>query len=542
MKQYPWYPTKKYGTFADFVSALPQFGEKPAVTEYDRQGQKATHSYAELYADVCALAQSLQAQGIAGQHTAIVGENSYAWIAAFLAVCSSGGVAVCIDIEQPDETIAQMLALADVQNVFASGSMIGLCRKIAEKNGDPERIFSLENEKMQALIHEAPDSDFSFPTLTPDQPAVIAFTSGTTAQAKAVLLSGRNLLSNAANASAVLDLGASTFSGLPFFHTYGLTCGVICSLLQGCHLTVNGNLRTMLRDLRLCNAETMFSVPLILEVVWKNVRQELEKQGELKNAERLLKICRLFGALGRKLTQKQREALHDKYFGALKTVICGGAHINTDISKTMDALGVAVLQGYGITECSPLIAVNRNEFHRPHTVGTVLPGWQIKFENDEILVCGESLMLGYYHDEEATSAVIKDGFFRTGDLGSFDPQGQLLIVGRTKNLIVLKNGKKISPERIEELILRIPLVKEAVVYGSVSGSVADDVKPAVSIFPDPQATAGMGRYEILNALQEKVNQINASLPTYQQIRMITLREKEFDKTGSKKNIRTGIGV
>jgi len=538
MKQYPWYPTIYYDEFAAFVDGMAQYGDKPAVSAFDRQGSETVRSFRQLHADVTALQRTLVSRGLSGRHTAIVGENSYGWIVAFLAVVSCGGVAVCIDIEQPDQAISQMLAQADTGLVFASDSMLELCRSLTREISDCAGVFSLEDELVSLIAEGEHLPEPAFQALEKDQPAAIVFTSGTTALPKAVVLTNGNLLSNAASAVAALDQGETFFTGLPFFHAYGLTCGILCALLRGTHLTINGDLRTMIRDLSLSDAVTILTVPLILEVLWKHARGILEAQGKWQEAERIIKRCTSFGKPALAMSKAAREQLHDLCFGTLRTVICGGAHMNTEISNAMEILGICVLQGYGITECSPLIAVNRNRFHSPDTVGTLLPGWELKFENGEIMMKGPGLMAGYYKDPEATEAAVTDGWFHTGDLGMRNDDGQLCILGRVKNLIVLKNGKKISPERIEEMILRIPLVKDAVVYGSLSGAVADDVKPAVSIYPDPEQCGGMERYEILNLIQEKINDINASLPTYQQIQMISIRDKEFEKNASHKTIRS----
>lgn len=208
--------------------------------------------------------------------------------------------------------------------------------------------------------------------------------------------------------------------------------------------------------------------------------------------------------------------------------------MNTDISRQLEALGVLVLQGYGITECSPLISVNRNLSWDLESVGILLPGYEMKLVDGEIMVRGPSVMGGYYKDPEATAAVLQDGWFRTGDLGSRNARGHLFITGRTKSLIVLKNGKKISPEKLEEMVLTIPMVKDALVYGVVSGGDADDVQPAVSIYPDAKLTEHMEDYEVLGALQREIDRLNSTLPAYQQLQVVNLREREFTKTSSMK--------
>lgn len=545
MNQTPIDSSVCYTSFYDFVADLQRFGEAPAITSYDRRGNRSTRSYADLHRDVFALRRALAAAGLAGRRIAICGENSYEWLLAFFAITSAGGVAICVDIEQTDDIVRRSVSFADAEAVFVSASMQPICQPLcAAETGAVTTMISLSSAPgsglgsiADMLAQGALLPEPELPAIGAQQQAAVIFTSGTTALAKAVMLTHGNLLSNASAAVSVINLGESAFTGLPFYHAYGLNCGVICSLLSGTSLTISGDIRTMLRDLSLSDARTFYAVPLLLEVYWKNARSLLAKHGRLQEADSVIHRINQFGRIARHLLESRCAELHDLCFGSVRTVLCGGAHMNVEIARCLDALNVTVLQGYGITECSPLISVNRPDRPVPETVGPLLPGFDLKFDGDEILIRGPGVMTGYYKDEAATAEALQNGWFRTGDLGELDGNRNLRIIGRSKNLIVLKNGKKISPETIEQMVRRIPLVREAIVYASATGIIADDVKPAVSIYPDPQATAGMSQYEILAALQTAINTLNEKLPSYQQIRMINIREKEFEKTASQKTIR-----
>jgi len=312
------------------------------------------------------------------------------------------------------------------------------------------------------------------------------------------------------------------------YHIYGLTCALLSSLLAGAEICINGDVRFMLRDFMSFKPEGIMAVPLIAEMLSRKLVDFTNTIN--KGAAALLKKS---AAEGGKPDAKL-VAIKEKLFPGLELIVCGGAHLSANAAGILHKFGILLLEGYGITECSPLISVNRNKFYKIGTVGVVLPSYEIKIEDGEILVKGKCLMSGYYKYEDLTNEAFEDGWYKTGDLGYIDSSGFLVITGRKKNIIVLKNGKKVSPEELEEIISAIPMVKEAVVYGSSVGNAADDVVPAAAIYPDPNETKGMAAYEILSELQSAIDEINESLPAFKQIRLINIREDEFVKTSAKK--------
>ena len=543
MKHYPLNNIPYFTRFCDMVDQLAAlYGDKPAISWFTRKQEQQTVSFNQLQADVYHLQAELVYRGLAGKHLAIVSENSYEWLLVYLAATYCGSVAICVDIEQSEETVLQMLAAADTDAIFCTSLHQEICAKYTNDT-IPMFIMGSASDDMttvQSLLACGKEHVAADPTLdlrseiTPEHTASIVFTSGTTNQAKLVMLSQRAILTNASDAMANVKVGPTVFTALPFYHTYGLTCAVLGMLLPGSQVFINGNLKTMMRDLHLAQPHTMLTVPLVLETIHNRMWATAEESGKAKGLRKLLSIKKIQFSLGIRKCGKTLDQLRTKLLGNVRLIICGGAHMDPSISEEMSYLGVDVIQGYGITECAPLVSVNRNKANKWNSVGLISAHTQVKLVDGEILVRGDNLMQGYYKAPELTEQAMCDGWFCTGDLGEIDKDGFLYIIGRKKNLIVLKNGKKISPEKLEEKLKQIPIVHDVMVYGATSGSSADDVQVAASVFPDKEKTVGMTSYEVLEQLQSEINKINNTLPLYQQIQMITVREQEFVKTSLKK--------
>ena len=544
MKKYPLNEVEYYTRFRDMIEEWGlKYENKPAISWFTRKQEEKGVTFGQLRDDVRYLQEMLIQMGLAGKHIAIVGENCYEWLVVYFAATYCGSVAVCIDIEQPDETILQMLSMADVSAVFLSSAYTDICSKYAgqdkdmfllsEKSGSFPTVRSLI-EKGAVIWQEGKENIDIDKQVTPDATAAIVFTSGTTSYSKPVMLSQSAILTNASDALANVSIGEIAFTSLPFYHTYGLTCSVLSMLIPGTHLYINGNMKTVMRDMQLSKAHTLLTVPLMLETIHSKIWLSAEESGKAEGLKKLLWIRRLLFALGYKKSGKPLGALREKALGSIKLIICGGAHMSSEIMEEFHYMGITMLQGYGITECSPLVSVNRNEANKFDSVGLIMPNTEVKIEDGEILIRGKNVMQGYYKMPELTAEAMKGEWFCTGDMGEIDKDGFLYITGRKKNLIVFKNGKKVSPEKLEEKIKNIPLVQDVLVYGAASGVSTDDVQLAASIYPNKEKTEGMRSYEILENLQEEINKINNELPMYQQIQMVNIREQEFSKTALQK--------
>jgi long-chain acyl-CoA synthetase len=554
MRKFVPYEADYYDTFTEFVDGIAKkYGDKTAVTWYTRDGKEKSVNYLELQSHVSSLREALLAQGLGGKHVAIISENSYEWIVAYLAITSAGSVAVCVDTEQPEGTLIEMILRSDSEAVFSSSSFLPIMRQLPGGASRRKLILMDDEEEItaqeatldswyaqgDAILAEGRGSAASIP-LDGEQTAVIVFTSGTTSQSKMVMLSHKGILLNTSESVCYVSVEDSSFTALPFYHTYGMTCSVLSILMRGSLLYINGDLKTMMRDVLLAQADTMIAVPLIVETMYNQLWLAAEKAGKAGQLRLLMHLVAFVRSLGIPWKSKKLNDVRRQMAGNLHIVVSGGAHLSEKISKDFELFGLLILQGYGITECSPLVSANNNRSYRHGTVGHVLSSFELKFVDEEIWVKGPSVMKGYYKDPEQTEEVMEDGWFKTGDLGYLDRNGMLCLTGRKKNLIVFKNGKKLSPENLEELIRPLSLVKDVVVQGTASGSSTDDVKLTASIFPDAAQTMDMSSYEILAALQKEIDRINDDLPGYQQIELLNIRDQEFERTSTKKIKRYAV--
>ncbi len=553
MKKIPYdkgnYTVPTFNTFPEFLTGIAElYGQRPALSWFTRRKEEKTLSYAQMTEKVSALRKVLLSRHLPkGSHIAVLSENSADWIIAFLAIVSCGYVAVCADTEQSDDIIRDMLCRSNTRLVFLSNTFLSICLPLLEtgqvssmvlmngKTADP-RVELLDTLYEEGAQMEEPESV----QVSPDQTAEIVFTSGTTSQSKMVMLNQKAVMQNCCDSGAYVHFFTRVFCSLPFYHAYGLNCAVLNSLLRGCHLYINGDLKTTMRDLQLAKPDTMLTVPLMMEAIHNQIWLSAEKAGKAESLRKLIRVASLCQKLHLPIHFNTFDSLREKISESLHLIICGGAHLNREIAEEFELLGIQVLQGYGITECCPLISVNCNYNNKLGSVGLPLPTMEIRVVDGEIWARGPSVMQGYYNNpEETAEAFAEDNWFKTGDMGYVDKDGFLFLTGRKKNLIVFKNGKKISPEKLEELISSIPMVKEVLVTGTANGAFADDVKLTASIYPDPQRTEGMSSYEILESLQWEIDKINNTLPSYQQIQLVNIREKEFNKTGTKKIKRHG---
>lgn len=524
-KPYPLYELPEIRDLKEMVKRRAQ--NTPDETAFSWSAGKnkiVNKTCSEFSSDIDALGTFLYENGFRGKHIAIIGENSYEWLVSFLAIVNGGNVAVPIDKEQPAERVSQMLIQSDCKAAFVSENYADL----VDENSSID-VFSLS--KFQKYISDGQKlidsgkTEYLNHLIDTEKFAAIFFTSGTTGNSKGVMLSHKNMAADINSACKNFRLDGDTIAVLPFHHTFGLITAIF-KVFNYRHSTyINKSLRYIQRDLQIVKPQTVFFVPLFVETFYKTIMNTAKKSGKEKVLVRAAKLSNILLKFGIDLRKKLFKSVHNAFGGNLEYIICGGAPLDAKYVKTFRSWGITILNGYGITECAPVVSVNRNCQWRDGSVGQVLDGCQVKIADDgEILVKGDNVMTGYYKDDISTGEVLIDSWYHTGDLGYIDKDGFLFITGRKKNLIILSNGENVSPEEIEAEILLDEAVSEVVVYGENGMLTAE-------IFPDEEYLGNQQYFDNLIA------QLNKDQPQYKQIHKLKLRSTEFEKNSTKKILR-----
>lgn len=479
-------------------------------------------TYKEFSNDITAIQVMLRNTDVSDEHIAIIGENSYEWIASFLAITNCGKVAVPIDKNLNESMIQQLLKIADCRRVIISPDYIDLVKdKDINVISFDEIKNWISNGSYENLICSC--------EIDREKCAAIFFTSGTTGIPKGVMLSHQNIASDINEACKLFKLSDQSVAILPFHHTFGLVIEVFVTINYGFSLFINNSIKRIASDIKRNKPETICVVPAIVDNFYKVIEKKIN-DNELYNQVRLAeKISQTLRKIGIDIRRILFHSILDEFGGNLKYIICGGAPLDQKYIDAFQNWGIQILNGYGITECSPVLAVNRNFQVKDGSAGHLLPDIEAKISNKgEILVKGPNVMLGYYKNQEETDKVLKNGWFHTGDIGSIDDDHFLFIIGRIKNLIILSNGENISPEELEMRISADDNVKEVVVYAENDSIIAE-------IYPENEYLDNQEYFEKL------IERINENQPIYKQIHKVVLRDEKFEKNSSTKILRQKVG-
>lgn len=500
-------------TLQDVIRHSVAAYSEQAAYRYKVKKEVVDKTYRELGEDSMAVSRMVERLGMKGKHIAILGSTTYQWIVSFFGVTNSGSVAVPVDAQLSAEAICELLERADVEMLFFDELRADVAAMAAERCPRVRYIVSFQAEAARrgengmggVLSWEElrRENGGEYETqLDPDQLCTILFTSGTTGKSKGVMLSHRNLTDNAVCLDMKIPAGTVTMTLLPINHVYCLTMDIIKGIFIGVTSCINDSIMHVQKNLKLFKPDMVLLVPLVIESIY----------AKLKAAG---------GMMPKKLVAKAA------FGGNLKTICSGGAYLDPEYVDRFAEYGITILQGYGMTECSPVISNNLAWDNKKGSVGKLMPNCEAKVVDEELWVRGSSVMMGYYKMPEETAETLEDGWLKTGDLGYVDEDNFVYITGRRKNLIILANGENVSPEEIENQLSRADLVKEVLVREK------DQVIEA-EIFPDLDHAKKKRIKDVRAALQEIVDEYNKEVPIYKRIHSLIVRETEFDKTTAKK--------
>ena len=541
-----------------------KFSDKVTYKYFVSPNEVAEMTYAQLYETFNNLGTSIIAKDLRKTKIAILSENRPEWIISYSAIISCGSVVIPLDKELLPAQIENFLKYSEVSAVFCSSKyaekLVGMdlptLRCIIDfDNGTYEdsRCTSYADmiEEGARLIAEG-NCNFFTCKYDSSKMSALLFTSGTTGTSKGVMLSEENILTALNAATNMIDIKSDNvlLSVLPMHHTYETTAGQLTALRLGVTICINNSLKYVMRNMKRFQPTLMVVVPLYITTIKKKISDEIKNKKKEKTVELGVKATKVLRKVGLDARGMVFSEILSALGGKLKTIICGGAATDPEAIKWFENIGINVYQGYGITECSPLVAVNPLVNVHYDSVGLPILGSKVKIisedketeidlpngEIGEIVVKGGHVMLGYYNDEAATKAAFtEDGYFRTGDYGYMDDDGYLYITGRKKNIIILDNGKNVYPEEIEEYLERVETIKESVVIGRENAN--GEVVITALIHPDFDQFKDCSEEQIVDAMRAEVAKINKFLPTFKQIRNIELKKNEFEKTTTKKIIR-----
>lgn len=543
--------------------SVERFSQRPAFMVKDKtKGKFVSISYKKMQEDIRSLGTSLINLGLRGRKIAVIGENSYYWAISYFAIANGVGVVVPIDRELKEKEVANLLKRAEVSAVIYSKKM----KKVMDEVLEDRELRKTLTYPIQMDLSDDEDGRISLRRLLShgmdlldngyrkyldvevdsDALAVLLFTSGTTGLAKGVMLSHRNIVSNTVNMSKYVKIidGGVGLSVLPMHHTYEMTCHVITGLYQGMSIAICEGLKYIQKNLVEAQVNVMLAVPLIFEMMHKKILSKAKESGKDKTLRRMMNISRKFKLYNKgNITRRLFSNVHNVTGGKISQFIAGGAAINPQVIEDYEAMGFPIFQGYGMTECSPIIAVNKDRYSKAAAAGLPLPGTEVKIYNPdekgigEIICRGPSVMLGYYRDDDATREALRNGWLHTGDYGYFDQDGFLYVSGRKKSVIITKNGKNIFPEEVEFYLTESEYIEEALVHG-IDGLRNDDVIIKAEIFPNYPLFENENPEVAEDYIEEKIGEIiekiNDTVPKYKRIKRYYIRKTEFEKTTTKK--------
>ena len=568
-------PIHKCTEFKDLKDMLKKSGEKygdrPAyIYKTDEPGKFNEITHKEFRDDINNFGTALINLGLKDKRIAVISENRYEWGVAYLATATGVGIIVPLDKALPDNEIESLMIRSEIEAIVYSSKYDKIMNEIKDKKNTNVKFFiSMDLDKKENDIYsqkelmekgkeliESGNTEFLNAEIDNETMGIMLFTSGTTAMSKAVMLSHKNICSNLMDITSVIKLTDKDrlLSFLPLHHTFECTVGFLYPISIGASIAFCEGIRHIADNVKEFQITAMISVPILYETIYKRIIKGIEKKGKLDDVKKGIKISKFFLKFGIDIRRKVFKEIHENLGGKARLFVAGGAALDPEAEEGFNNFGIKMLQGYGLTESSPVIAAEDDKYQKLGSIGKAFPSLEVKIDEPdeegigELLARGPSIMLGYYNNEEATKETLEDGWLHTGDLAKIDDEGYIFISGRKKFVIVLKNGKNIYPEELETLVNKIEGVKESFVYGKPEDD--GDYKICCKIVYDKDLVKShykvSDEQEIKEAIWQEVKKVNKTMPAYKYIREIIVTEKELIKTTTQKikrfeEIKTVVG-
>ena len=533
------------------------YGEKPAYKIKIENGKYEIFTHNEIREMIDALGTSLINLGLKGKRIAVIGENRYEWEIAYLSIVCGTGIVVPLDKSLPENELKELIERSEIEAIFYSKKYEESIKRIRyshksklkhliamDLNSHSEGIYSQKEliETGKKLIDKG-NREFINAEINAEEMSIMLFTSGTTSKSKVVALSHKNICSNLMDIGSIIDVTSEDvlLSILPIHHVFECTVGFLFSLYKGAQTVFCDGLRHVVENLKEYNVTVMACVPAIYERIFMNIKKQIERQGKL---EEILENEEKYKNASMEQRKEVFKEIHNMIGGKVKLFISGAAALDPKIEEKYRLLGINIVQGYGLTETSPVVAIGTNKYYKTGSIGKTVPSVEAKIVNandegiGELIVRGPSIMLGYFNNKKATNEAIKDEWFYTGDLARIDEEGYIYICGRKKSVIVLKNGKNIFPEEMENLVNKIEGVEESFVFGKKQSEDKNDIKINVKIVFNREIIKDVYKVEadeeIHDVLASKIKEINKTMPKYKAIKGIILTEEPLIKTTTNK--------
>jgi len=510
-------------------------------------------TYEEFQNDTFYLGTALSNINMTSSHIAVIGDNSYKYLTVYLTVLKSDGVIVPIDKELTAKEIINVLKSSESEVLFYAEKYEEYIEEFKKELPNVKYYigFARENDEGNVLSYdsfknvgkekyEAGDKSYtSIEHNDTNKLKMLVYTSGTTGNPKGVMLTEHNLVSVVYYGLQVADIKTKCLSVLPYHHTYESVAGILVALHKRATICINDSLKNVLKNLNTFKPDYIYVVPAFTEKFYKSIWANAEKSGKDKLLKIMIPVSNALRKVGIDLRGILFKSVHEAFGGNLREIVCGGAPIRPEIGKFFNDIGMTLLNGYGISECSPLVSVNREQFNDSSTVGVILPCCKVEIRNPnadgdgEIWVKGDIVIMGYYKEPERTAKVLKDGWFNTEDYGRVNKKGQLIINGRKKNVIVLNNGKNIYPEEIENYVMRVPYIQEAIVK-AVKNDQGQEISLCAEVFLNQEKVQELGIENVEETLKKDISKVTRELPVWKRITKTEIRKTEFNKTTTNK--------